>query len=142
MAFHICDYAVCIRFDRVIFLPTYVNRSCFNSDLNLNTSSLGIFLHQCLWFFIIVLPTQHRVESNRFSSTISENFMFFWPCFMNWLYIKLFKPNDIYIYIYVVPHRYPPDAAFYIFIQQIYILNILNMLHNLRFFSSKMPFIS
>jgi len=29
----------------------------------------------------------------------------------------------------------PPDAAFYIFIQQIYILNILNMLHNLRFFS-------
>jgi len=26
------------------------------------------------------------------------------------------------------------DAAFYIFIQQIYVLNILNMLHNLRFF--------
>ena len=31
----------------------------------------------------------------------------------------------------------------YIFIQQIYVLNILNMLHNLRFFFLfKMPFIS
>jgi len=27
------------------------------------------------------------------------------------------------------------DAAFYIFIQQIYVLNILNMLRTLRFFS-------
>jgi len=36
-----------------------------------------------------------------------------------------------------------PDAAFYIFIQRIYVLNILNMLHNLRFFFLfKMPFIS
>jgi len=46
--------------------------------------------------------------------------------------LNLLKPNDIYIY--VVPHRYPPDAAFYIFIQQIYIMNILNMLHKFRFF--------
>ena len=45
-------------------------------------------------------------------------------------------------YIYVVPHRSPPDAAFDIFIQQIYVLNILNMLHTLRFFLFKMPFIS
>jgi hypothetical protein len=45
-------------------------------------------------------------------------------------------------YIYVVPHREPPDFAFYIFIQQIYVLNILNMLHTLRFFLFKMPFIS
>jgi len=37
--------------------------------------------------------------------------------------------------IWVVPHSKPPDAAFYIFIQQIYVLNILNMLHNIRFFS-------
>jgi hypothetical protein len=44
--------------------------------------------------------------------------------------------------IYVVPHRKPPDAAFYIFIQQIYVLNILNMLQTLRFFLFKMPFIS
>jgi len=29
------------------------------------------------------------------------------------------------------------NAAFYIFIQQIYVLNILNMLHNLLFFFSK-----
>ena len=28
-------------------------------------------------------------------------------------------------YIYVVPHRQPPDVAFYIFIQQIYVLNSL-----------------
>ena len=45
--------------------------------------------------------------------------------------------------IWVVPHSQPPDAAFYIFIQQIYVLNILNMLHKLLFFSLfKMPFIS
>ena len=37
--------------------------------------------------------------------------------------------------IWIIPHSQPPDVAFYIFIQQIYILNILNMLHNLRFFS-------
>jgi len=34
------------------------------------------------------------------------------------------------------------NAAFYIFIQQIYALSILNMLHNLRFFLFKMTFIS
>ena len=45
-------------------------------------------------------------------------------------------------YIYVVPHRQPPDVAFYIFIQQIYVLNILNMLHTLLFFLFKIPFIS
>jgi len=44
-------------------------------------------------------------------------------------------------YIYVVPHRKPPDVAFYIFIQQIYVLNILNMLQTLSFFLFKMPFI-
>ena len=37
--------------------------------------------------------------------------------------------------VWVVPHSQPPDATVYIFIQQIYVLNILNMLHNLRFFS-------
>ena len=37
-------------------------------------------------------------------------------------------------YIYVVSHRWPPDVAYYIFIQQIYVQNILNMLHILRFF--------
>jgi hypothetical protein len=33
----------------------------------------------------------------------------------------------------VIPHHLPTDAAF-LFIQQIYVLNILNMLHTLRFF--------
>jgi hypothetical protein len=50
--------------------------------------------------------------------------------------------SHLMTYIYVVPHRQPPDDAFYIFIQQIYVLNILNMLHTLRFFLFKMPFIS
>jgi hypothetical protein len=36
----------------------------------------------------------------------------------------------------------PPDTAFYIFIQQMFVLNILNMLHNLSFSLFKMPFIS
>jgi hypothetical protein len=45
-------------------------------------------------------------------------------------------------YKYVVPHRYHPDVEFYIFIQKIYVLNILNVLHTLRFFLYKMPFIS
>ena len=34
-------------------------------------------------------------------------------------------------------YRYPPDVAFYIFFQQMSVLNILNMLHTLRFLSSK-----
>jgi len=33
-------------------------------------------------------------------------------------------------------------VAFYIFIQQIYLLNILNMVYNLRFFLFKMQFVS
>ena len=32
-------------------------------------------------------------------------------------------------------HRHPPNTPFYIFFQQIYVLNFLNMLHTLRFFS-------
>jgi hypothetical protein len=34
-------------------------------------------------------------------------------------------------------YRYPPNTPFFIFFQQIYVLNILNMLHTLLFFSSK-----
>jgi hypothetical protein len=30
-------------------------------------------------------------------------------------------------------YRYPPNVAFYIYFQQIYVLSILNMLHTLRF---------
>jgi len=55
-------------------------------------------------------------------------------------WINLLKPNDIYIChtAALTSRRYILD----IFIQQIYILNILNMLHNLSFFLFKMPFIS
>jgi len=35
-----------------------------------------------------------------------------------------------------------PKVAFYIFIQQIYVLNILNMVYTLRFFLFKMQFVS
>ena len=48
--------------------------------------------------------------------------------------VNFLKPNDIYI---CRTAALTPDATFYIFIQQIYILNILNMLHNLLFFTSK-----
>ena len=34
------------------------------------------------------------------------------------------------------------NVAFYIFIQQIYVLNILNMVYTLRFFLFKMQFVS
>jgi hypothetical protein len=50
--------------------------------------------------------------------------------------------SHLMTYIYVIPHRKPPDVAFYIFIQQICVLNILNMLHTLRFFLFKIPFVS
>jgi hypothetical protein len=32
------------------------------------------------------------------------------------------------------PRRYPPNTPFYLFFQQLYVLNILNLLHTLRFF--------
>ena len=37
--------------------------------------------------------------------------------------------------IVVVPHRKPLNIIFYIFIQQIWVLHILNMVFTLRFFS-------
>ena len=55
--------------------------------------------------------------------------------------INLQPPNDIYIYICrTAPLTY--RCCIYIFIQQIHVLNILNMLHTLCFFLFKMPFIS
>jgi len=42
----------------------------------------------------------------------------------------------------VVPQRYPLNVAFYIFIQQIQVLNILNIVYTLRFFLFKMQFVS
>jgi hypothetical protein len=48
--------------------------------------------------------------------------------------INLQEPCVLYI---GQAHRYPPNTPFYIFLQQIYVLNFLNMLHALRFFSSK-----
>ena len=39
--------------------------------------------------------------------------------------------------IVIVPHRQPLNVAFYVFIRQIQVLNILNMVYTVRFFSSK-----
>jgi hypothetical protein len=48
--------------------------------------------------------------------------------------INLYEPCVLYI---VRAHRYPPNTPLYIFLQQNYVLNFLNMLHTLRFFTSK-----
>ena len=55
------------------------------------------------------------------------------------LLLNLLTPNVNYI------GRTAPltsKVAFYIFIQQIYVLNILNMVYILRFFLFKMQFVS
>ena len=54
-------------------------------------------------------------------------------------YINLLTPNEPYM------GRTAPltsKVAFYMFIQQIYVLNILNMLYTLRFFLFKIQFVS
>jgi hypothetical protein len=53
--------------------------------------------------------------------------------------INLKEPCVLYV---GQTHHYPPKTPFYIFFQQIYILNFFNTLYNLRFFLFKMPFIS
>jgi hypothetical protein len=58
-----------------------------------------------------------------------RNLFDYWRAVVNRL-----TPNDLYM------SRTTPltsNVAFYIFIQQIQVLNILNMLYSLRFFSSK-----
>jgi len=55
------------------------------------------------------------------------------------IYLNLLTPNVNY------SGRTAPltsKAAFYIFIQQIWVLNILNMVYTLRFFLLKMQFVS
>ena len=62
----------------------------------------------------------------------------------HWLYLTL-SCQTTYIYIYIYICRTAPLTSrcciLYI-IQQIHVQNILNMLHTLRFFLFKMPFIS
>jgi len=53
-----------------------------------------------------------------------------------------FRSLKTYIYIYICRTAELTSRRYILNIQQIYILNILNMLHNLRFFLFKMPFIS
>ena len=59
--------------------------------------------------------------------------------------ILTFSRLMIYIYVCVcvcVSYRTADLQMLHLYIQQIYVLNILNMLHTLRLFLSKMPFIS
>ena len=53
--------------------------------------------------------------------------------------INSLTPNDYYS-----GHTAPltSKVAFYVFIQQIHVLNILNMVYTLRFFLFKMQFVS
>jgi hypothetical protein len=53
--------------------------------------------------------------------------------------LNLHEPCVLYI---GQAHRYPPNTPFYVFFQKISVLNFLNMLHTLRIFLFKMPFIS
>jgi hypothetical protein len=46
--------------------------------------------------------------------------------------LNLYEPCVLYI---GQAHRYPPNTPFYVFFQQIYVLNFLNVLHTLNFFS-------
>jgi hypothetical protein len=52
------------------------------------------------------------------------------------------KPLGTVRPIYRTGTPLPSKLPYYIFFQQISVLNILNTLHNLRFFLFKMPFIS
>jgi hypothetical protein len=76
-----------------------------------------------------------EVHNNKVSLAVT------YRCFVDrasW-YINLYEPCVLYI---GQAHRYPPKTPFYIFFQQISLLNFLNMLHSPSFFLFKMPFIS
>jgi hypothetical protein len=68
-------------------------------------------------------PRSEKPISNRLShgTTVRADFNLYEPCV---LYIGR-------------AHRYPPNTPFHVFFQLIYVLNFLNMLHTLHFFSSK-----
>ena len=67
-----------------------------------------------------VLETCRGMKLNYYKSII---------CALSWLTLwRLTTP------IVAVPHHWPLNVAFYIFIQQIQVLNILNMVYTLRFF--------
>ena len=55
------------------------------------------------------------------------------------VFISPLTPNDPYrVRIALLTSK----VTFYVFIQQIYVLNILNMVYTPRFFLSKMQFVS
>ena len=88
------------------------NRSPYNNDYTRNRSKATV----------IIFLTQFFMRQFR-------NLFDYWRAVVNRL-----TPNDLYM------SRTTPltsNVAFYIFIQQIQVLNILNMLYSLRFFSSK-----
>jgi hypothetical protein len=116
------------------------NRSSHSSTTCQCSTGFG----SCVYFFLLqrfcvtalccVVSLVVVYERLPFLSTSISRPVLWFPCDLTF--------SRLMTYIYVVPHRYPPDVAFYIFIQQIYVLNILNMLHTPRSFFFKIPFIS
>jgi len=81
-----------------------------------------------------------RIRFNRgvvtkFNGTVMPNLLPDWTVG----YFNVLTPNDRYR---GQPHRQPLNVTFYIFIQQIQELNILNMVYTLHFFPFKMQFVS
>ena len=93
------------------------------------------------WEIITVYPEKH----NRYFQELTRTFLQGRRRFPNWgggefgTHINLLTPNVNY------SGRTAPlnsKISFYIFIQQIYVLNLLNMTYTLRFFLFKMQFVS
>jgi len=128
-----------IKFDVWEFLKNMLSKFKFHYNLTRITGTLRE--DQCIFMISRWILLRRRNISNKSyrecQNTIHVQYFF------------LRKSSHYHLTIWrltatlvVVPHRWPTYAAFFLFIQQIYVLNILNMLHTLRFFLFKMSFIS
>jgi hypothetical protein len=106
----------------------------------LNSSNWRYFFH----FHICLICGHHNVFS--YSDTLSQEMVTSKtmecdnPYVLNvWVTFNLYETYALYI---GRAHWYPPNTPFYIFFQQIYVLNFWNMPHTLRFFLFKILFIS
>ena len=129
------------------------------SEIRLGSNSIFIFIK---YFH---LPKDRQKTSDVFRNWMGHAWNpapvgFFLPVFQYFSFISIFiyafflqeekclnfsrLMTYIYIYIYICRTAALTSRCciLYIFIQQIYVLNILNKLHTLRFFLFKMPFIS
>jgi len=98
-------------------------------------SMLRLCCLNIVWVYRGHLATSQLVCGlGRFQAWKNWNFIDDWP-------FEASCSTDLYLTLWclttpivVVPHRQPLNIAFYIFIQQIPVLNILNMVYTLRFF--------